>query len=287
MTTAKKSPSPSQSPREKRPYTVAAAAVAQVSKCIICGGRRKPGRRPSLGQPLCCSCEKISVAIRHRPQVIAAMADRLGVSLVPIDQPARDAAPPAEIESLRARLAEYEAAEVETSRLLDKITAEVKDALSEQEAMAGENEALRFQLDQLRRDLADQTADKWNGLASSDGTIIPDGYESLWSVLDDAVSQAAIGKGKVRHAVHGQAFEEQPICTITRDVGQGFPLGQARKKLTESMRLPWPQARAELLGAINYLAAAVVVGDETGDVSSAVSGTGQNTGDFLAIDEAA
>lgn len=287
MTTAQKSPSPAQSPRPQKTPTriVAPAAVPQASRCVVCGGSRTPGRPTNMGQPLCCSCERISAALRRRPQVITALADRLGVSLVPVAQPATDAAPPAEIESLRARLAEQEAAEVEASRLLDQITTEARDTLREREALAGENEALRFQLDQLRRDLAEKTADKWNGLSSSDGTIIPDGYESLWSVLDDAADQAANGKGKVRHAVRGQAFEEQQICTITRDVGQGFPLGQAKKKIVESLRLPWPQARAELLGAINYLAAAIIVGDENGVVQSAVPPRVND--DFLAIDEAA
>ena len=40
--------------------------------------------------------------------------------------------------------------------------------------------------------------------------------------------------------------------------GAGFALGQAAKKAQESMRLPAGRDVAELLGAINYLAGAVI-----------------------------
>lgn len=46
-------------------------------------------------------------------------------------------------------------------------------------------------------------------------------------------------------------------------MGLGYPLGQAVKKIYESQRLPTKQpAIAELLGAINYIAAAVIVLEE-------------------------
>ncbi len=86
----------------------------------------------------------------------------------------------------------------------------------------------------------------------------PDGYQSLASVLADAVEQAASGKGKERHAKAGEPFEQQKICEITRRVGVGFPLGQAIKKAVEAPRLG-DRAQSELLGAINYLAAAVLI----------------------------
>lgn len=88
-------------------------------------------------------------------------------------------------------------------------------------------------------------------------------YSSLQKVLDAALSQAKDGKGKERHATIGELFENQPICEIGRRVGPGYQLGQAVKKIYESQRLPKEEAVAELLGAINYLAAAVIVRRET------------------------
>ena len=87
-------------------------------------------------------------------------------------------------------------------------------------------------------------------------------YASLRAILDEAYDQAATGKGRDRHA-QGQPFERQPICEIARLVGPAFPIGQALKKGQEAMRLPSGRAEAELLGAINYLAAAVIVMRET------------------------
>ena len=86
---------------------------------------------------------------------------------------------------------------------------------------------------------------------------VPDGYESLGKVLKAAVDQAAHGKGALRHA-SGEPFEAQKICRIGRSVGIGFPIGQALKKAEESVRLG-DDGPAELLGAINYLAAAVIL----------------------------
>jgi len=87
------------------------------------------------------------------------------------------------------------------------------------------------------------------------------GYEKLAGVLTSALLQAAIGKGKSRHALEGEPFEAQKICEITRRVGLGYPLGQAVKKAYESTRLG-NRGPAELLGAINYLAAAYLVMEE-------------------------
>lgn len=87
------------------------------------------------------------------------------------------------------------------------------------------------------------------------GRQVPKGYESLAAVLDGAMDQAAGGKGKERHAGTGEPFDRQKICEITRRVGLGYPLGQAIKKATESLRLG-DRGPDELKGAINYLAAA-------------------------------
>lgn len=84
-------------------------------------------------------------------------------------------------------------------------------------------------------------------------------YESLQGVLMEALYQAQSGKGKERHANDGEPFEDQQICEIARRVGVGFDLGQAVKKIYESQRLDKDRGVAELLGAINFLAAAVIV----------------------------
>ena len=83
------------------------------------------------------------------------------------------------------------------------------------------------------------------------------GYESLASVLERAYNQAARGKGKERHA-KDQPFHEQVMQVGAQHFGTGALLFQAFKKSEESQRLPHERAVAELLGAINYLAGAVI-----------------------------
>ena len=85
------------------------------------------------------------------------------------------------------------------------------------------------------------------------------GYELLAAVLDDALEQAQGGKGKERHATTGERFEDQQIVQLGEWMDSGaFAIGQACKKAIESTRLPPARAEAELLGAINYLAAEVI-----------------------------
>jgi hypothetical protein len=89
----------------------------------------------------------------------------------------------------------------------------------------------------------------------------PSDYASLSAVLQLAYEHASAGKGQERHA-NDLAFEDQPMQQITRAVGVGFPLGQAMKKIQESAgmlgRGQDDAAIAELLGAINYCAGAIV-----------------------------
>ena len=88
---------------------------------------------------------------------------------------------------------------------------------------------------------------------------IPEGYEVLGLALGEAVAQAACGKGAERHAEKGERFSDQLIFEIPRRLGPGgecFCLGQALKKICESRRLAPAAARAELLGAVNYIVAA-------------------------------
>ena len=89
--------------------------------------------------------------------------------------------------------------------------------------------------------------------------VLP-GYESLARTLDAALEQAQGGKGVERHAGKGEAFEDQQIVQLGEWMeSTAFAVGQACKKSIESSRLPPDRAIAELLGAINYLAAAVLV----------------------------
>jgi len=91
-------------------------------------------------------------------------------------------------------------------------------------------------------------------------------YAALWSVLRLAYEQSSSGKGKDRHA-NGKPFLRQPIMEIGRMVGIGYQLGQAMKKAQEAggmaSRGKIVAAQAELLGAINYLAAAHIQLGET------------------------
>jgi len=94
-----------------------------------------------------------------------------------------------------------------------------------------------------------------------DGYIIPKGFESLANVFQMAIEQAASGKGKERHQdSDDQPFHEQDI--VKELVAFGGPeaaIFQARKKAKESLRFnDHTQKVPELLGAINYLAAAVI-----------------------------
>jgi len=83
------------------------------------------------------------------------------------------------------------------------------------------------------------------------------GYESLAEVLARAFDQASNGKGQERHG-GVLPFHKQPMQTICGQVGSGFVLGQAVKKIQEGQRLPAGRDVAEWLGAINYIAGAVI-----------------------------
>lgn len=82
-------------------------------------------------------------------------------------------------------------------------------------------------------------------------------YSELDDVLCRAYEQASGGKGHERHATD-KAFEDQPMQLIQQLVGEGFALGQAIKKIQESTRMEKDAAVRELLGAINYIAGAII-----------------------------
>lgn len=83
------------------------------------------------------------------------------------------------------------------------------------------------------------------------------GYETLANVYGRAFNQAAVGKGAERHA-NGEPFDKQVMQDGAHRFGVGGLLFQAYKKSEESQRLPKDRAIAELLGAMNYLAGAVI-----------------------------
>ena len=84
-------------------------------------------------------------------------------------------------------------------------------------------------------------------------------YDSLYKVLLSAYNQASCGKRKERHA-NDEPFENQKIITLNKQIGSNHgAIFQACKKAQESARLPHDRAIMELLGAINYLAAAVIM----------------------------
>ena len=97
-------------------------------------------------------------------------------------------------------------------------------------------------------------------------------YYQLRHVFRLAIEQAESGKGRERHAEVGENYEDQIICEVTRRVGLGYPLGQAVKKVYESQRLGGARGLDELLGAMNYLAAAFIVMQERVKAETAKEG---------------
>jgi hypothetical protein len=86
-----------------------------------------------------------------------------------------------------------------------------------------------------------------------------DNYSSLKNVFEQAFQQASEGKGKERHA-NNEPYEQQKIVKLNEFIGSNHGLiYQACKKSIESTRLEKERAKAEILGAINYLAAAYIV----------------------------
>lgn len=84
-------------------------------------------------------------------------------------------------------------------------------------------------------------------------------YSELVKVLHDALTQAAYGKGRERHA-NDLPFSQQPMQAISSMIDS--PLGmvyQVCKKVCEGVNLPTHEQRVrELLGVINYTAGIVI-----------------------------
>ena len=78
----------------------------------------------------------------------------------------------------------------------------------------------------------------------------------LQEVLDAALQQVVSGKGMERHG--GEDLLTQPWRWISDAAGEGFLMGQALKKTQEATRMPADRFEREVLGAIAYLAFAVL-----------------------------
>lgn len=133
------------------------------------------------------------------------------------------------------------------------LTAEwsIIDELTKLQAKTGDS--IKFDLNEQRKiNIEDQSK------------LLSD-YSKLRDILDRAYEQAASGKGKERHA-NGKPFDKQPISEIGRMVGTGYNLGQAMKKAQEAQgmanRNDKDKAAHELLGAINYIASAIMLIEE-------------------------
>ena len=111
-------------------------------------------------------------------------------------------------------------------------------------------------VDNIAYDCA-STDDSGISLSFEEAEKIADNYASLSNVLRRAYNQASSGKGQERHG-QDLPFAKQPMQLIQDLCGEGFALGQAMKKMQESQRLPHDAAIRELLGAINYIAGAII-----------------------------
>jgi hypothetical protein len=85
----------------------------------------------------------------------------------------------------------------------------------------------------------------------------------LESIFDEALAQVTRGKGNARHG-HGVEFMGQDWMVIAKHHGVGFLTGQAEKKLREASQLESGPKRSELLGAIVYIAMAILFEDRRG-----------------------
>jgi len=81
--------------------------------------------------------------------------------------------------------------------------------------------------------------------------------DHLSKVAQNAVDQCLIGKGKERHG-HNTSLQYQPIWQIAQNVGTGFPIGQAIKKLMELKIHEGKAWRKEAVGAIVYTMFAIM-----------------------------
>jgi len=101
---------------------------------------------------------------------------------------------------------------------------------------------------------ANMVESTWESMAQE---LLGNDYRPLMEVLLRAAQQAAYGKGFIRHS-DGKPFMEQPWRRSACLFGSGFLLGQADKKIEESLRLDVNPSVQELLGAIVHLSMAII-----------------------------
>ena len=133
--------------------------------------------------------------------------------------------------------------------LYEKLDAAVREGISISESPAALNKPIPREI--------------WSKLHGIGTPPSDDGYDSLRAIYAMALEQAQGGKGKERHA-NGQPFDQQPICQGGRRFGAGCLIYQAWKKAHETpvlmtMDNGTERAIRELLGVINYAAAAIIV----------------------------
>jgi hypothetical protein len=204
--------------------------------CTVCGEERT--LRHHRKQWMCSMCINLMICVDNRPEMVAGL--------------------------LRERHGgKYAAGEELTDRQVEALT-EVCDPYKCEE-LQGAIKEIALALDggtgtcdwtnmaeQVRR-LVESKSPALEETEQHGYYHVPAGYSGLMGVFRMAVEQAAKGKGHVRHATE-EPFERQPSMEIARQVGIGYPLGQAVKKIYESQRLPDKAAGHELLGAIVYTA---------------------------------
>ena len=223
------------------------ASRPEKGTCDICGGRKLV--KKNHGVMVCSTCAGLQGRINQNPAAVVDEVIRMhGRQVVEKHLGSKNL----------AKLSEQNSAQENTINEVRRILeAGATDTVL---AVAKRRMVVLKKLDKLYNEAMDELK-QYQAAAVAGGDVafqVPDGYRSLASVLAAAIEQAASGKGKERHARAGEPFEQQKICEITRRVGFGFPLGQAIKKAEEAPRLG-DRASDELLGAINYLAAAVLV----------------------------
>lgn len=242
---------------EPPPPSAHPAEAGAVEVCGICGVKHPT--RDSHGVKICATCDYLRRGVRNQPELVMGLLRQEHPDLLPGSLAMPDLV-------------------VEDRDCLQDILVDVGQALAGGEEenlplvavrrmgeLAEARDTIRRQVEmiallkaRMAEAIAEATADavvaKWSCLAE------PSGYEALSSVLQEAIDQAALGKGLERHA-DGRPFHDQPIMRETLAVGLGFPAGQARKKILEAVRCcdEHPErAVADLLGAINYIAALVI-----------------------------
>lgn len=139
----------------------------------------------------------------------------------------------------------------------------IAEVCKERDDGAEEIRVLRLELQKYKNDLNSVLDDrqKLECLLSDNVNAVElnPKYDSLYKVFLMAYNQASNGKGKERHA-NDEDFRNQKIVTLNKQIGSNHgAIFQACKKAQESARLSDDRAIAELLGAINYLAAAVII----------------------------